>query len=56
LLPRWLAEERDLRAFVHDGPCIDIGTPERYQSAQLALAAVEAGTDGSLIAAAKERA
>ena len=24
LLPRWLAEGRDLRAFVHDGPCIDI--------------------------------
>lgn len=56
LLPRWLAEGRDLRAFVHDGPCIDIGTPERYQSAQLALAALEAGDDGSLIAAAKERA
>lgn len=56
LLPRWLAEGRDLRAFVHDGPCIDIGTPERYQSAQAALATVEAGTDGSLIATAKERA
>jgi NDP-sugar pyrophosphorylase family protein len=56
LLPRWLAEGRALRAFADDGPCIDIGTPERYRSAQLALAAVEADGNGSLIATAKERA
>jgi NDP-sugar pyrophosphorylase family protein len=43
LLPRWLAEERDLRAFIHDGDCVDIGTPERYERAQKTLSAVEGG-------------
>ncbi|MGA8409299.1 MAG: hypothetical protein WB680_19155, partial [Candidatus Acidiferrales bacterium] len=43
LFPRWLAEGKYLRAFVHRGECIDIGTPERYQSAQITLANVEAG-------------
>jgi NDP-sugar pyrophosphorylase family protein len=43
LFPRWLAEGKDLRAFIHPGECIDIGTPERYQSAQFTLADVEAG-------------
>jgi D-glycero-alpha-D-manno-heptose 1-phosphate guanylyltransferase len=41
LIPRWLAEGKHLRAFIHPGECIDIGTPERYQSAQVALANVE---------------
>lgn len=42
LFPRWLAEGRDIRAFVHGGACVDIGTPERYQVAQDVLAKVEA--------------
>lgn len=42
LFPRWLAEGRDIRAFVHTGACVDIGTPERYQVAQDVLANVEA--------------
>ncbi len=52
LFPRWLAERRDIRVFVHPGECIDIGTPERYHVAQDILADVEtgvsvaAGTDG----------
>jgi len=45
LFPRWLAEGKYLRAFNHPGQCIDIGTPERYQNAQVTLANVEvAGT------------
>jgi NDP-sugar pyrophosphorylase family protein len=45
LFPRWLAEGKYLRAFNHSGECIDIGTPERYQRAQVILANVEvAGT------------
>jgi mannose-1-phosphate guanylyltransferase len=43
LFPQWLAKGKHLRAFVHPGQCIDIGTPERYQSAQIALAGVELG-------------
>lgn len=43
LFPRWLAEGKHLRAFVHSGECIDIGTPERYQSAQVSLANAEDG-------------
>jgi NDP-sugar pyrophosphorylase family protein len=43
LFPRWLAEGKSIRAFVVPGKCIDIGTPERYQSAQDLLASAEAG-------------
>jgi mannose-1-phosphate guanylyltransferase len=50
LFPRWLAEGKYLRAFVHSGECIDIGTPERYQSAQVSLANVE---DGGIASAPK---
>jgi mannose-1-phosphate guanylyltransferase len=42
LFPRWLAEGKKIRAFHHSGRCIDIGTPERYLSAQETLANVEA--------------
>jgi NDP-sugar pyrophosphorylase family protein len=42
LFPHWLAEGKYIRAFSHDGQCVDIGTPERYQSAQDILANVEA--------------
>lgn len=41
LFPRWLAEGKNIRAFHHSGTCIDIGTPERYLSAQETLANVE---------------
>jgi NDP-sugar pyrophosphorylase family protein len=41
LFPRWLVEGRHVRAFVHAGHCVDIGTPERYQAAQDILANVE---------------
>jgi mannose-1-phosphate guanylyltransferase len=43
LFPRWLAEGKSLRAFSYSGSCIDIGTPERYRSAQDSLANVEVG-------------
>ena len=41
LLPDWLAEGKSIRAFISEGRCIDIGTPERYRSAQDILANVE---------------
>jgi NDP-sugar pyrophosphorylase family protein len=43
LFPQWLAEGKHLRAFRHLGECIDIGTPERYRSAQELLANAEVG-------------
>ena len=42
IFPRWLAEGKDIRAFIHTGDCVDIGTPERYRVAQDILANVEA--------------
>jgi D-glycero-alpha-D-manno-heptose 1-phosphate guanylyltransferase len=45
MFPRWLAEGRSMRAFISPGPCVDIGTPERYRSAQSDLAAVEMQTE-----------
>lgn len=41
LFPKWLAEGKSIRAFVVPTKCIDIGTPERYQSAQELLANAE---------------
>lgn len=41
LFPRWLAEGKNVRAYLHEGRCIDIGTPERYLGAQETLANVE---------------
>lgn len=43
LFPRWLGEGRDIRAFVWPGTCVDIGTPERYWSAQELLGSAEMG-------------
>jgi mannose-1-phosphate guanylyltransferase len=43
LFPRWLANGKYIRAFSYPGQCVDIGTPERYQSAQKILAGVEIG-------------
>jgi NDP-sugar pyrophosphorylase family protein len=41
LLPQWLRQGKNILAFVCPGRCIDIGTPERYRSAQDILANVE---------------
>jgi NDP-sugar pyrophosphorylase family protein len=42
VFPRWIEEGRRIRAFVWPGKCVDIGTPERYWSAQELLGDVEA--------------
>ena len=42
LLPLWLGQGKHVRGFIHSGECVDIGTPERYRSAQAILANVEA--------------
>ena len=47
LFPKWIEEGRRLRAFIHSGPCVDIGTPERYQTAQRSLANVEFAPAGA---------
>lgn len=41
LFPLWIEEGQVVKAFVHPGKCIDIGTPERYQSAQKILRELE---------------
>jgi NDP-sugar pyrophosphorylase family protein len=41
VFPEWLASGKYIEALVSPGPCIDIGTPERYQQAQELLANVE---------------
>lgn len=41
LFQRWLAEGKTLRAYLGQGQCIDIGTPERYWNAQELLGAEE---------------
>jgi NDP-sugar pyrophosphorylase family protein len=44
VFPQWLADGREIRVFVHEGTCMDIGTPDRYQAAQASLAGVEKET------------
>jgi D-glycero-alpha-D-manno-heptose 1-phosphate guanylyltransferase len=44
LFPQWLAASKKIMGFVYNGPCIDIGTPERFQIAQNALEKMELGT------------
>jgi NDP-sugar pyrophosphorylase family protein len=44
LFPQWLADGKSIEGFVYQGQCLDIGTPERYQKAQLALEKVESET------------
>jgi mannose-1-phosphate guanylyltransferase len=41
LFPQWLAGGKHIKAYAVPGQCVDIGTPERYQSAQNILASVE---------------
>jgi D-glycero-alpha-D-manno-heptose 1-phosphate guanylyltransferase len=43
LLPQWLADGKNIGGFIFAGPCIDIGTPERYEKAQHILEKVESG-------------
>ena len=41
LFPRWLDKGKRIQAFVCPSRCVDIGTPDRYQSAQDVLAKAE---------------
>jgi NDP-sugar pyrophosphorylase family protein len=41
LLPQWLRQGKYIKGFVCLARCIDIGTPERYRSAQDSLSSVE---------------
>lgn len=41
LFPEWIRRYRRIKGFVHSGKCMDIGTPERYQTAQEILAGAE---------------
>lgn len=41
LFPEWIREGRCVKGFVHGGTCVDIGTPERYRTAQETLAEAE---------------
>jgi len=41
LLPQWLQEGRQIRAFVCPQRCVDIGTPDRYTNAQTTLSTAE---------------
>jgi NDP-sugar pyrophosphorylase family protein len=41
VLPRWLVEGKNIRVYHAPVSCIDIGTPERYRSAESILANVE---------------
>jgi NDP-sugar pyrophosphorylase family protein len=47
LFPQWIQEGRRIRAFIHYGTCVDIGTPERYQAAQEKLANIEFAPAGA---------
>jgi D-glycero-alpha-D-manno-heptose 1-phosphate guanylyltransferase len=46
LVPHWLQQGKLIQGFIHSGSCLDIGTPERYQSAQDLLADTEIETIG----------
>jgi NDP-sugar pyrophosphorylase family protein len=41
LFPRWIGDGARIKAFIHSGMCVDIGTPDRYRLAQQALAGAE---------------
>jgi mannose-1-phosphate guanylyltransferase len=42
VFPRWLEEGKSIRVFVCPNNCVDIGTPDRYRTAQNVLADAEA--------------
>lgn len=41
LFPRWIKDGARIKALIHSGPCVDIGTPQRYRLAQQVLASTE---------------
>ena len=41
LFPLWIRQGHKIRAYIHYGNCVDIGTPERYQTAQGVLSGFE---------------
>jgi NDP-sugar pyrophosphorylase family protein len=45
LFPRWLRDGKYIKGFIYSGPCVDIGTPERYRNAQNILASAEVNTN-----------
>jgi NDP-sugar pyrophosphorylase family protein len=45
LLPQWLDQNKNITVIIDRATCHDIGTPERFRSAQTALAGVEMGSD-----------
>ena len=47
LMPSWLKRNIPAIAFVHQGACLDIGTPDRYRSAQELLRNMEMGEEAS---------
>lgn len=50
LFPRWIQESASIKAFIHSGNCVDIGTPDRYRMAQELLADAERAPATSQIA------
>jgi NDP-sugar pyrophosphorylase family protein len=38
IVPRWIGQRKCVKAFIHSGKCVDIGTPDRYRAAQETLA------------------
>jgi len=43
MFPQWIRDGVFVRAFIHFGTCIDIGTPDRFRTATKALANAEVG-------------
>lgn len=41
VFPLWIGQGKSISAYIHHGSCVDIGTPERYLSAQALLAGAE---------------
>jgi NDP-sugar pyrophosphorylase family protein len=41
LIPRWIQDGVLIKALIHPGACVDIGTPDRYKLAQQLLASAE---------------
>jgi mannose-1-phosphate guanylyltransferase len=54
LFPEWIQARRSIKAFIHPGKCVDIGTPERYQTAQEVLADAEVGAGPATAVSSQE--
>ncbi len=50
LFPRWIQQGACIKAFIHPGACVDIGTPDRYRMAQELLSGAEIDPAASEIA------